>query len=260
MPQYASTHQRVLSVELEIEGNKPVRILEVRASIWVFDWDGTINEGLQKAASQAMSLAFSPEKREAVVVDLGSRQRRKQFEDDYRWTPTREDLELVAADLWPKSKQDRLKSAEGTAQRRPPLTCDARHALQEASREFFKINLEIERLKEPSVKGFIFAAREHAENFPEEKFLYRALAEMGERRLEILRRRRSGKGVWYAVVELTKWESDHTTTVLARYHERCDGKAAAVKAARRMLAEHAEAFSDDISVEASILTDLEWRE
>jgi hypothetical protein len=41
--------------------------------------------------------------------------------------------------------------------------------------------------------------------------------------------------------------------------ERCEGKDAAIDAARRLLAEHAVKFSGNITVEPAIYCDLEWQ-
>jgi hypothetical protein len=41
--------------------------------------------------------------------------------------------------------------------------------------------------------------------------------------------------------------------------ERCDDKAAAVKVARRLLAENAHRFSEDVTIEAELFCDLEWQ-
>jgi len=41
--------------------------------------------------------------------------------------------------------------------------------------------------------------------------------------------------------------------------ERCGGKAAAVKLAQRLLAENANRFSEDVTIEAELFCDLEWQ-
>ena len=70
---------------------------------------------------------------------------------------------------------------------------------------------------------------------------------------------RVGKGVWYALVDVVMWE-DHVGRSLARFHEECIGKQAAVVAARKLLAQHAGDFAENITVEAEVLTDLEWQD
>ncbi|MER9755395.1 hypothetical protein NKJ46_18395 [Mesorhizobium sp. M0166] len=259
LPQFAGTKQRVLSATLELnEAKKPVRILRTEASVWVFDQDGGIRQGLHEALALAMDLLPTPP-HDGTVVELRPRTKKQKLEKEFRWEPGKAEIDRVISDIWPKRKADRLKAAEGVAKRKAPLTYDASRALDEASEGFWKIGHAIERLKEPSLKGFAVEARQRSEADPEEGSLFRAIAEMAERRLEILRRRRVGKGVWYALVDVTRWD-DGVGTSISNYHERCEGKAAAVAAARRLLAAHADKFAEDITVEAELLTDLEWQD
>ncbi|CAH2394826.1 hypothetical protein [Mesorhizobium escarrei] len=259
LPQYAGTKQRVLSATLEFdEAKKPTRILRTEASVWVFDQHGGIRQGLHEALALAMDILPTPA-RDDTVVELRPRTKKQKLEKEFRWEPGKAEIDRVISDIWPKRKADRLKAAEGVAKRKPPLTYDASRALDEASEGFWKIEHAIERLKEPSLKGFAFGARQRSEANPEEGSLFRAIAEMAERRSEILRRRRVGKGVWYALVDVTRWD-DGVGTSISAYHERCEGKAAAIAAARRLLAAHADKFAEDITVEAEVLTDLEWQD
>jgi hypothetical protein len=155
------------------------------------------------------------------VVALQPKLSKKRAEEEHRWTLGRAELDRIAADIWPKAKSDRMKSAQGVSARRPPLTCDARHALDEASADLWKVSHD--ELKEP----------------------------------EILRRRRVGKGVWYAVVDVIMWDDDHVGRSLGRFHERCEGKQAPVAAARNLLGQHAKEFAENITVEAEV---LQWQE
>lgn len=142
--------------------------------------------------------------------------------------------------------------------RKPPLTSDARHAIDEISGLFWKISSTIENLREPSQKSFAFEARSRADAEPEYAHLYRAIAEMSDWHLEVQRRRRTGKGAWYALVEITMWDSERVGHSLGHFYEKCVGKDAAETATRALLREHAEKFAENISVEAEVLTDLEW--
>jgi hypothetical protein len=62
------------------------------------------------------------------------------------------------------------------------------------------------------------------------------------------------------LVEVIRWDEEHVGDSVAAYHERCEGKQAAEDAARRLLIEHAGKFAENISIEAEVLTDLEWRD
>ncbi|BCG91441.1 hypothetical protein [Mesorhizobium sp. 131-2-1] len=257
LPQFAGTKQRVLSAMLEHDEGKPVRIIRTEAAVWQFDKDGGIREGLHQALALAMDSLPTPQPN-ATVVQLHPHAKQAKLQKEYRWEPGGAEIERVIADIWPKRTGDRLKSAKGTTTRKPPLTFDARHAIDEISGQFWKISNAIEQLKEPSQKSFGFEARERSRADPEYAHLYRAIAEMSDWHLEVQRRRRTGKGVWYAVVDVTLWDDNRVGESVDQFQEKCVGREAAVKAARKLLREHADRFADNITVEAEVLTDLEW--
>lgn len=259
IPEYAGTRQRVMAVVLHSEDGEPEQMVRTDCSIWVFDGDGNITAGLQDALAEGMRSWAVPPSSDKSVVPIHPHLSRKRLAARYRWQPEQAQIDRIAADIWPEGQHRPLKSAKGIAPKRPPLTWQGERALNEATEPFWKIGHAIERLKEPSLKGFIFEARNRIELERENASLYRALAEMAEQRLEILKRRRSGKGIWYAYIDITRW-SDETGEIIASYHERCNGRAAAVDAARKLLAKHADKFSADTTVEAEIATDLEWVE
>ncbi|MGX5805339.1 hypothetical protein ACWGS9_29495 [Bradyrhizobium sp. Arg314] len=257
LPQYAGMKQRVLWAMLELDDGKPVRIVRTEASIWQFDEDGGIREGLHHALALAMDAAHSP-KSDDTVVELRPRTGKARVQKEYRWEPGPEQISRIIADIWPKKKADRLKSAAGISKRKHPLTFDARHAVDEISGLFWKISSTIENLKEPSQRSFAFEARSLAATEPEYVHLYRAIAEMSDWHLEVQRRRRTGKGVWYALVEITMWDSERVGHSLGHFYKKCVGRVAAEKAARSLLREHADKFAENISVDPELLTDLEW--
>ncbi|UVK39931.1 hypothetical protein LHFGNBLO_001346 [Mesorhizobium sp. AR10] len=260
LPQYAGTRQKVASVVLEIDGTKAQRILSAHGSYWTFDAVGDIRRGLTRSAGDIINAAHTPAGSNGTVVALQPRLSKKRAEEEHRWTLGKAELDRIAADIWPKTSSDRLKSAKGISVKRPPLTFDARHALDEATADLWKISHAIDELKEPSLKGFAYEARTRGAAFPEHGALYQAVAQMADEHLEILRRRRVGKGVWYAVVDVIMWDDNHVGTSVGRYHEECYGKQAAVIAARKLLAEHAAEFAENVTVEAEVLTDLEWQD
>lgn len=260
LPQYAGTKQRVLSAMLDLDAGKPVRISGTQASIWEFDDQGGIRDGLHKAVALAMDSMPTPMRSAGEkVIELRPRTKQAKLQKEYRWEPANADIERIIADIWPKKRSDRLKSAQGVSKRRPPLSYDAKHAIEESSREFWKIANAIDGLKEPSLKGFAFEARHRADADGDYGFLYRAVAEMADQRLEILGRWRIGKGTWYALVDVIMWDDENVGTSVGSFHEKCTGKQAAVVAARRLLAEHAKDFGEHITVEAEVMTDLEWQ-
>jgi hypothetical protein len=183
LPDYAGTRQRVMSVVLENQDGQPGRIIRTEGSIWVFDDDGKIREGLQKAFAEVMNSLPTPGSASGTVVHLHPRLSRKRLDAEYRWEAKTPDINRVINDIWPNDKRGRLKSAtKGTAAKRPPLTVAARRALEEASQPFWKIANAIDDLKEPALKGFAFEARSRSAAESGHGYLYRAIAEMAELR------------------------------------------------------------------------------
>jgi hypothetical protein len=171
---------------------------------------------------------------------------------------TKEDLDLIAADLKIDGFQKdgpRLRAISGTAPRREPLTYEAKSAIHEIEAVMFRIVGQIERLTEPALKGLAFEANGRAEDDP----LWSGIAAAAERRREILRRYRTGKGVWYAVIEGVRSErGPNTGEIFTIDHERCDSLKAAEAAARRLLAKNAEHFSELMGIEPHVYSELEW--
>ena len=137
------------------------------------------------------------------------------------------------------------------------LSFEATHALTQASDPFFGIELAIERLEEPDLIAVADEARRKALDGHHD--LYLAVAALAEGELAKLAARRSASGIWYACLDVIQWEANmHTGQGVASFHERCDGRDAAVIAARRLLVEHADQLSNDVTVDARVTTELEW--
>jgi hypothetical protein len=258
MPQYANSRQKVMGIVLLNEDGKPIKIDRTYGSIWTFDEDGEIAEGLSEAVAEVMNSIGGEHAPSAKVVSLKPQLSKKRIAEKYRWEPSSADINRIIQDIWPKSKADRLKEAKGVSQRRPPLSYDAKHAIEQASRQFWDIEREISALKDPSLKGFIFEARERSGQELEYKHLYEALAKMGQDQLELSARKRTGNGVWYAVVEVLH-QHERSTEIVRVIRERCEGRKAAVIEARRLLSENVHLFDELVTLEASVMTDLEWK-
>jgi hypothetical protein len=94
-----------------------------------------------------------------------------------------------------------------------------------------------------------------------DKALWQAVSDTADLRREILKRHRTGEGIWHATVEILRWDvTHHSGESTASFHERCNSKKEAEEATRRMLAENAKYFSAEFSVEASVVCKLEWYE
>lgn len=256
MPQYANTRQKVLGAVVDNLDGKPHQIDRTYGAIWTFDSDGEIREGLQESLAEVMN-SISATDSSATVVSISPRLSKKRHEEKFRWEPSKAHIDAVIRDIWPKAKADRLGEGKGISQKKPTLTSDGRRAIEKASAHFWEIPMELAKLKEPSLKGFVFEAKKRAKEEVEYAPLYGALAQMGENQLELAVRTRSGKGVWYAVVEVLHQREEFMETVRV-IREKCEGRKAAVVAARRLLAENAHLFNENVSIDARVVTDLEW--
>lgn len=260
IPGYAGTRQRIATAVIENEGAKAVRILDVQGSFWEFDEDGRINEGLQQTVGEAMSFAFESKSGNGKVVDIIPEIKRRQFHANHRWDPTKDEIDRLAADIWPAfngAASSEIKTVKGKAPKKPPLTYEAKEALREISEKIGSIAVQLEFLKEPALKGLAFEARRTAES-REEPALWRGVADECDRRREILARHRTGKGVWYAVVEIFYKEEASVSRSVDLIFKKCQGRDAAVETARKLIVENAHKFSDVVSVVPDVYCDLEW--
>lgn len=261
IPHLAGTEQRVLTAIMNNDEGQPSHIVQTEGSIWHFDHEGKIRDGLLDGLKHAMEgYSFGIlEATDEKVVDLNPRLSRKRRDEMYRWKPTPAHIERVIADIWPKKGVARLKDLKGIARKPPAVPFDARNALREITGGFWKVQLEIDRLSEPALKGFAFEARRFATE-DDDAPLYLALAQIADRKLEILKRRRSEKGSWVASVEIMRRHPAGHSETTHQYYQRCAGRTAAEEAARRLLVEHSGKFTADQTVEAFAVPDIEWRE
>ena len=191
--------QKAATITVESTDDGVARIVEAVGEFWRFDEVGHIHRSLREAGWKAAE-SFPTRAGDRAVVDLGPKLKRKKWEQENRWDMTKDDLDLIAADLKIDGFQKdgpRLRAISGSAPRREPLTYEARSAIQEIEAVMFRITGQIERLTEPALKGLAFEATGRAEDDP----LWSGIAAAAERRREILRRHRTGKGIWYAVIE-----------------------------------------------------------
>ena len=140
---------------------------------------------------------------------------------------------------------------------RPSLNYDAQTALTELRMKLSDVAMAVDNLSAQSLEGLAVAVREAGTE--DKNSLMLALADAIDRRLEILSRHRDGRGTWFAVIEATNWdESRKSGEITTVAYEQCQGKNAAIGAARRLLAKHAKRFDDGVSIEPSVYCELEW--
>jgi len=193
------------------------------------------------------------------VVDFSRKLKRKQFHQKHRWELSREHLDWIATDVWPSDDEGgvgKVTVASGRAPKRPPLTYDADLALRDIHSAVAGIQFKLEQLSEPALKGLAFEAREKAEL---EGDLWQGVAAECDHRREIKSRRRTGRGVWFAVIEAERSlpGRDYTEVDEVAF-EKCQGRKAAVSAARRLLKEKADTLDEQTMLRAALYCDLEW--
>jgi hypothetical protein len=264
MPHFADTKQKVANVTIEVEDGKPARIVNATGTYLHFDSKGRVHESLQRSGMEAMEtfddLERSKRIRPSKVVDLSPKLNREKWERENRWEPLASDLDLISADLWKmkKAAPAQVVQAKGTSPIPPPMTHEAREAIREIQTHVFSIGGKLEYLTEPALKGLAFEARSLASN-DFNNAIWLGVAGAADRRREILARHRSGSGIWYASVDVIRWDhSRHSGETESFVHEKCNSKKEAEEAARRLLAENAKYFSAESSVEARVVCDLEW--
>jgi hypothetical protein len=243
LPAYAGTRQKVASVRVENDRNEVLRITEANGSYWHFDAVGRIDEALRKDIQAAMdNLPFNNQGDESVV-DLSAKLSRKKWEKEHRWNLSKVDLDLIASDLKISGFSDkgpRLRAVESTAPKQSALPYEAEHALVRSVGNYssFEANRRAEGATNPVWAG---------------------IASLADRKREILARHRTGKGVWYAVIEgVRQGRGSEAREIFTIAFEKCDSLKSAEAATRRLLVENAEKFSNLIGVEPHVYTDLEW--
>ena len=258
IPEYAGSSQKVMTVYIDNEDGQPQQVRGAEGSIWLFDDEGKIREGLLDALRLAMDSMPLPDKDDGTVVNITGKLHRKRLEKQYRWEPTAHDIDRVLKDIWPAKDDKQFKLQKGEKPDRPPLSWEAEVAMDKIQKQFFAISHAIDDLPERSLAGFAFEARHRSQDDPDFGPIYRAFAEMAELRLAIRRKRRRNKGIWYARLSITKWDLEHIGEEIGSYFERCESRKAAIAAARRLLVEHSPKFDESTTVDAELFTDLEW--
>lgn len=263
LPQFAGTKQKVANAIIELENGKPIRLASVEGTYLDFDSAGKIQEALWRGLIEAMdthdAMERSKRAKPSTVVDLTPKLNRERWQRENRWTPSQRDLDLICDDVFGRRKGSNipLKVVKGVAAKPPSLTFEAKAAVDEIRTRLSSIEGKLELLSEQSLKGLAFEARRLAKD--DLDVLWFGVAEAADRRREILARHRTGKGTWYASVEIIRWDTirrlGETSNVA---YEKCNSKKKAEEAARKLLSENAKYFTAETSVEVRVVCDLEW--
>jgi hypothetical protein len=166
MPQFAGTKQKIANVIVELEEGKPARITKADGSFLHFNAAGKVHKSLVNSGFEAMETFEALERSKRIkskskVVDLSPKLNREKWEREHRWNLSKDDLDLISADLWKMKKAEVAKvvQAKGVQAVPPPLTSEARNAVREIHTHIFGIHGKLEFLTEPALKGLAFEAR-----------------------------------------------------------------------------------------------------
>jgi hypothetical protein len=107
-------------VTLNNEDGCPIEIQAAEGSYSQFNDEGKLGNSLRLAAAQALDIYEAALKRsrrgEGTVVDLGPSIQREQWRRENRWELSKEDLDVIAADIWGDLPEGaKLKNVKGTA-------------------------------------------------------------------------------------------------------------------------------------------------
>jgi hypothetical protein len=137
------------------------------------------------------------------------------------------------------------------------LTYEAKEALRKIDEKLASVGFELDRLSEPALKGLAFEARKRAKA---QSGLWAGLADECDHIREIKGRRRTGRGIWYAVIEAERPDANDAdvTHIDEVAFEKCSGRKAAAEAAGRLLKEHAHSLREDMMLRSALYCELEW--
>jgi hypothetical protein len=260
IPEYASTRQRVAEVILDNEAGKPIRIRDARGRFWSFRDDGRLNQD----DLLTFMRWYDPmrERPKGKVVDLRPDFERKKWEREHLWDLNAQDLDRITAAVWPHASGEPdggIQSVKGKAKKVPPLTRDGEEALRKIRSAIIDMEFAMRDLSEPALKGLAFELHRIARLYPQEQSYYEAAAAAADRQREIRARHRTGGGAWYATLSVSMWNEARTEgQEIETVEERHESRSAAIEAARRLLAEHAHRFDRHVTVEADVISELEW--
>lgn len=240
-----------MHILVEDDDGRPLRILDARGYHWTFDDAGRIDEDLRNSLIDRMD-AFDKAERgmRMRVVDLVPEIKKHELLAKLEWTLSAEDLDRIAADLWPgiHGPAPDVTTVKGKAPRKPALTNDARYALQRLNGYVNAIKNELQNPSERALKGLAFEALRTG--LWEDEVIWRVVADFAKQAEAIRAAHRTGRGEWYAVVEVARVSRDYAYLFeeIAVAHEKCPSRQAAVEAGRKLMAEKVDWVGADIEV------------
>lgn len=260
--EFAGTKQRVAQVVIENDDRRPLRILDARGIYWNFNDEGRIDEDFRERFVEFMEAgATAARAKRATVVDLVPEIKKRELQARTEWTLTAEDLDRIAADLWPgiHGPAPDVSPVKGKRLRKPPLTNEARWAMERIETHVSSIRHELSGLSERALKGLAFEGQRLG--LWEEEMLWRGISDECKRLEAIRAAHRTGHGEWYAVIEVARPIADKPNLIeqVAVLHTKCATRSDAIETGRLMMADRSGWLDAGTEIEVSIRSALEWR-
>ena len=131
--------------------------------------------------------------------------------------------------------------------------------MDKIERQVAAIRHELSGLSERALKGIAFEA--HHTGMWEEEMLWRGVSDEAKRLEAIRAAHRTGKGEWYAVLEVARAHADkpYLWEGVTVVHAKCASRSDAVEAGRLLMTDKCGWLSTDIEISVNIRSALEWR-
>jgi len=261
LPDYAGKQVRVVEVRtIDDAQGVPEQIGNISGFYLNFDETGLLRKDLYdewiRSGFYKLSIGFP---RDEKIVHFEDRAKQRDAELKHEWKPTQQEISTItdAALGHPKA----IKNVKSTKMKRAPdpdVSYDTRSAFEDIREAISKIGSATYQLGEAELLG-LHQMIEHRLEKIEHQEIWRGVIADNLNTLKLLEAKRTGSGEWVAVVEIMKWDETETEARSIKcWHETHPTRETALEAARRLTKEHASYLVATTSLEARIISALDW--
>ncbi|MBI4806679.1 MAG: hypothetical protein HY795_15750 [Desulfovibrio sp.] len=277
IPKFANQKLKLASVILELENRVPISILETHGMILSFDEHGSPSKSTEQIIRNALNSipSFQDEPGVIPIHTQIAKNERKKFE----WNIGKNELDLIAKDIWKKRKKRSKKiicisknTAENHGNTEEIEMKDDNNKFIENHNNFDKLKEAIRKIihlieyAEDSFLEYAFrSVSTHAipkSETERERLLWQGVKAALQSERERGKRWKAGDGQWVAAIYLFKWDDWKQQSAKSEIieHTLCDGKKAAVTAARKLTVKHSMKVGELSYVEPSVMPLDDWNE
>jgi len=259
--EYAGKRIRVVEVRtIDEPKGVPEQIGNISGFYLHFDQNGLLQKDLydEWITSAIERMSVDPTKDENVV-QLEGHAKRRESERKHEWKPTQQEMTSIidAALGHPKA----IKNVKSTKLKKPPepeLSYETRSAYDAIGKGISKITFATFQLDEGELLGLQQMIQEKLEKI-DPPHIWRGVMAENVEALKLWEARRTGFGEWIASVEIMKWNlRENEARSIKCWSERHPTREAALDAAKRLTNEHSSEMTVGTSLEARIVSALEW--